>query len=85
MNALKPRPPFQVLVMMRSRAGSGASRSRRRASLKQIIDAGVRVFFYLEDRECTLERGDRQDHALAHDRSPTRWNARKRGNARTTR
>jgi DNA invertase Pin-like site-specific DNA recombinase len=52
MNALKSRPAFQVLVM------SEASRLGREAietayALKELIQAGVRVFFYLEDRERT--------------------------------
>ena len=52
--ALKPRPPFHVLVM------SESSRLGREAwetgyALKQLLQAGVRVFFYLEDRECTFD------------------------------
>src|SRR5262252_3818287 len=54
MNALKPRPPFQVLVMSEeSRLGREAIETAY--ALKQLIDAGVRVFFYLEDRERTLD------------------------------
>ncbi len=34
-------------------------------ALKQLITAGVRVFFYLEDRERDARLPDRQDHALA--------------------
>ncbi len=54
MNALKPHPPFQVLVM------SEESRLGREAiqvgySFKQIIDAGVRIFFYLTDQERKLD------------------------------
>ena len=54
MNALKPRPAVQVLVM------SEESRLDREAietvyALKQLVQAGVRVFFYLEDRERTLD------------------------------
>lgn len=53
MNALKPKPPFQVLIM------SESSRLGREAfetvyALKQLLTAGVRVFFHLEDRECSL-------------------------------
>jgi DNA invertase Pin-like site-specific DNA recombinase len=53
-NTLTPRPPFQVLVM------SGESRLGREQIetaylLKQLITAGVRVFYYLEDRERTLD------------------------------
>ena len=54
MNALKPRPRFQVLVMAEeSRLGREAIETAY--ALKQIITAGVRVFFYLENRERTLE------------------------------
>jgi DNA invertase Pin-like site-specific DNA recombinase len=54
LNALRPRPPFQVLVMSEeSRLGREAIETA--FALKQIITAGVRVFFYLEDRERTLD------------------------------
>src|SRR5256885_2460393 len=54
LNALKPRPPFQVLVMSEeSRLGREAIETAY--ALKQLVTAGVRVFFYLEDRERTLE------------------------------
>ena len=54
MNALKPRPAFQVLVMSEeSRLGREAIETAY--ALKQLVQAGVRVFFYLEDRECTLD------------------------------
>jgi DNA invertase Pin-like site-specific DNA recombinase len=54
MNALKPRPPFQVLVMSEeSRLGREAIETAY--ALKQLITSGVRVFFYLEDRERTLD------------------------------
>ena len=50
MNALKPRPAFQVLVMSEeSRLGREAIETAY--ALKQLITAGVRVFFYMEDRE----------------------------------
>jgi len=54
MNVLKPKPPFQVLIM------SEESRLGREAiqvgyAFKQIIDAGVRVFFYLNDQERKLD------------------------------
>src|SRR3984893_3974334 len=53
MNALKPRPPFQVLIMSEeSRLGREAIETSY--ALKQLIDAGVRVFTYLDDRERTL-------------------------------
>ena len=54
LNALKPRPPFQVLVM------SEESRLGRESievayALKVFVQAGVRVFLYLEDRERTID------------------------------
>jgi site-specific DNA recombinase len=54
MNALKPRPSFNVLVMSEeSRLGREAIETAY--ALKQLVTAGVRVFFYLEDRERTLD------------------------------
>jgi site-specific DNA recombinase len=54
MNAVGSRPPFRVLVMSEeSRLGREAIETAY--ALKQCIQAGVRVFFYLEDRERTLE------------------------------
>jgi DNA invertase Pin-like site-specific DNA recombinase len=54
MNALKPRPPFQALIMSEeSRLGREAIEAAY--ALKQLVTAGVRVFFYLEDRERTLD------------------------------
>ena len=47
-NALKPRPPFQVLIMSEEpRLGREAIETAY--ALKQLITAGVGVFFYLED------------------------------------
>src|SRR5262249_24457596 len=54
MNALKPRPPFQVLIMSEE-SRLGREQIETAYALKQITDAGVRVFFYLEDRERTLD------------------------------
>src|SRR5688500_18106174 len=54
MNTLRPRAPFQVLVMSEeSRLGREAIETAY--ALTQLITAGVRIFFYLEDRERTLE------------------------------
>src|SRR5262249_38977752 len=54
MNALKPRAAFQVLVMSEdSRLGREAIETAY--ALKQIVTAGVRVFYYLEDRERRLD------------------------------
>jgi site-specific DNA recombinase len=54
MNALKPRPPFQVLIMSEE-SRLGREQIETAYALKQIMDAGVRVFLYLEDRERTLD------------------------------
>jgi DNA invertase Pin-like site-specific DNA recombinase len=54
MNALKPKPPFQVLIMSEE-SRLGREQIETAYTLKQIITAGVRVFYYLEDRERTLE------------------------------
>ena len=54
MTSVKPRAPFQVLVMSEeSRLGREAIETAY--ALKQLVTAGVRVFFYLEDRERTLD------------------------------
>jgi site-specific DNA recombinase len=51
---LTPRPPFQALIMSEeSRLGREAIETAW--ALKRITDAGVRVFFYLDDRERTLD------------------------------
>src|SRR5919112_626427 len=54
MNALKPRPAFQLLIMSEE-SRLGREQIETAYALKQIMDAGVRVFFYLEDRERTLD------------------------------
>jgi DNA invertase Pin-like site-specific DNA recombinase len=54
MNALRPRAPFQVLIMSEeSRLGREAIETAY--ALKQLVTAGVRVFFYMDDRERTLD------------------------------
>src|SRR5262249_7363803 len=54
MNALKPRAPFQVLIMSEE-SWLGREAIETAYALKQLVQAGVRVFFYLEDRERTLD------------------------------
>ncbi len=54
MKALTPRPAFQVLIMSEE-ARLGREQIETAYALKQLVTAGVRVFFYLEDRERTLE------------------------------
>src|SRR5262245_32350970 len=54
MNALKPRAPFQVVIMSEeSRLGREAIETAY--ALKQLVQAGVRVFFYLTGSERTLD------------------------------
>ena len=54
MNALKPRPAFHFLIMSEE-SRLGREQIETAYALKQIMDAGVRVLFYLEDRERTLD------------------------------
>ena len=54
MNALKPKPPFQILIMSEE-SRLGRDQIETAYALKQIITAGVRIFYYLEDRERVLE------------------------------
>lgn len=63
LNALEPRPAFQVLIMSEeSRLGRESIETGW--TLKKITDAGVRVFYYLEDRERTL--GSSMDKVMMH-------------------
>jgi site-specific DNA recombinase len=54
LNALTPRPPFQVLIMSEE-SRLGREQIETAYVLKQIVDAGVEVWFYLEDRRRTLD------------------------------
>ena len=54
MNALKPRPPFQVLVMSEE-SRLGREQIEVAYALKRLVQAGVRVWLYLEDRERSLD------------------------------
>ena len=54
MNVLKPAPPFQVLIMSEE-SRLGREMIETSYALKQIVQAGVRVFYYMEDRERTLD------------------------------
>jgi site-specific DNA recombinase len=54
MNMLRPRAPFQALIMSEeSRLGRESIETAY--SLKKLVTAGVRVFFYLENRERTID------------------------------
>src|SRR5713101_8120772 len=54
MNALTPRPPFQILVMS---DGDRLGREQIETAfvLKRIAESGVRIFYFLEDREARLD------------------------------
>ncbi len=54
MNALKPRSPFQVLVMSEE-SRLGREQIEVAYAFKQLSQASVRVFLYLEDCERTLD------------------------------
>ena len=54
MNALKPAPAFQVLIMSEA-SRLGREQVKVSYAMQQVIGAGVRIFFYLEDRELTLD------------------------------
>ena len=54
MTALAPKPPFQVLIMSEE-SRLGREQIETGYSLKQIITAGVQVWYYLEDRERRLD------------------------------
>ena len=59
MKALKPTPPFQVLIMSEeSRLGREAIETSY--ALKQLDQAGVRVFLYLSDTERTLDSPEKK-------------------------
>lgn len=54
MSALKPKPPFQVLVMSEE-SRLGREQTRTQYAQLEIVEAGVRVFFYLEDQERKMD------------------------------
>ena len=82
MNALKPRAPFQALIMSEeSRLGREAIETAY--ALKQLVQAGVRMFFYLEDRERTLD-SPTDKIMLSLKLSPMSSSARRRGSGPTT-
>jgi len=54
LNALEPKPPFQVLIMSEE-SRLGREQIETSYALKKITEAGVRVFFYLEDKERKLD------------------------------
>lgn len=54
LNALKPRPPFSVLVVSEL-SRLGREQLETGYAVKQLSQAGVKIFSYLEDREVLLD------------------------------
>ncbi len=54
MNALKPKPPFQVLIMSEE-SRLGREQVRTQFALLELIEAGVEVWFYLEDQQRKMD------------------------------
>jgi len=63
MNALKPRPPFQVLIVM-DQSRLGRSVDEVPFAIKRISDEGVRIFQYLTDSE--VKRESAADKFMVH-------------------
>jgi site-specific DNA recombinase len=63
MNALRPGPPFQVLVTM-EQSRLGRSQDEVPYALKRITDAGVRIFAYLTNTE--IKRESAADKFMIH-------------------
>jgi hypothetical protein len=57
---MTPRPPFQVLIMS-DESRLGRETIETAWSLTQSIQAGVPVWFYLEDRQRTFDSVPRQN------------------------
>jgi len=53
MDSLNPRPPFQILIMSEE-SRLGRDQIRMTYALQESIDAGVRIWVYLDNREITL-------------------------------
>jgi site-specific DNA recombinase len=54
MNALRPRAPFQILIMAEE-SRLGREQIETAWALKQLTQAGVQVWLYLDDRQRTLD------------------------------
>jgi site-specific DNA recombinase len=54
MSALKPTPPFQVVIMSEE-SRLGREQTRTQYALLELVEAGVRVFFYLDDQERKMD------------------------------
>lgn len=54
MSALKATPPFQVVIMSEE-SRLGREQTRTQLALLDLVEAGVRVFFYLDDQERRMD------------------------------
>ena len=54
MSALKPKPPFQILIMSEE-SRLGREQIKTAYALQQLTDAGVQVWYYLTDEERKLD------------------------------
>jgi site-specific DNA recombinase len=54
MNVLKSQPGFQILIMSEE-SRLGREQIETAYAIKQLVKAGVRLFYYLDDRERTLD------------------------------
>jgi DNA invertase Pin-like site-specific DNA recombinase len=70
-NALEPRPPFQVLVMM-EQSRLGRSFDEVPYAIRRIAEAGVRIFFYLTDAPQGRARPRRRRHRVRLPQRPAR-------------
>lgn len=83
MNALKPTPPFQVLIMSEE-SRLGREQIEVSYALKQLVTSGVRVFCYLTGRSARSTA--RSKRRCSRSRAwPTRWSVRRRACAPMTR
>ena len=80
MNSLKPKPPFEFLVMSEE-SRLGRDRIRTEYSMLEIVEAGVRMFCYLTDQEVCMD--DETSRFMGAVRHYASGNERERARQRT--
>jgi DNA invertase Pin-like site-specific DNA recombinase len=75
----KQRPPFQVLIMSEE-SRLGREMTQTMGALGEIVRSGVRVFYYMDDKEATLN-SPIEKAMMMMDPSAQNWNARRRASA----
>jgi DNA invertase Pin-like site-specific DNA recombinase len=78
LNALKPKPAFDVLVMSEE-SRLGREQIEVSYALKQLVTSGVRVFLWMTANGRSTHRSRRQ--CWRYRRCLTRWSVKKRANA----